>query len=129
MMGTMGHIEHDAPRAAEALGLVETYRYVHGASGQRYLFTIVPEDGLREYPGAVAVKTVSGGRSRRIAWIGEVDDQGFAHGTAIGRKPRRVQTLVHLLARDPETRRRVIRDLRNEVEATLPRKAPRQAAE
>ena len=128
-MRTMGRIEHEAPRAAEALGLVETYSYLHGASGKRYLFTAVPEEGLRDYPGAVAVKTADNTRSRRIFWVGEVDAQGFLHGATVGRKPRRTQTFVHLLARDPESRRSVIRDLRNEAEAEMSCRPPRAAAE
>ncbi|PTW63297.1 hypothetical protein C8N35_1011348 [Breoghania corrubedonensis] len=125
----MGRIEHDAPRAAEALGLVETYTYLHGASGKRYLFTSVPEDGLRDYPGAVAVMTAASPRHDRIFWIGEVDAQGFLHGSSLGRKPHRLHTLVHLLARDADSRRQVIRDLRNEVETVIPRRPPRAAAE
>lgn len=125
----MGRIEHDAPRAAEALGLVETYSYLRGASGKRYLFTAVPDDGVRDYPGSVVVKTAGGGQSRRIVWVGEVDDLGFPSGTGVGRKARRTHTLVHLLARDADSRRQVIRDLRQEIESEMPRQAPRHAAE
>ncbi len=128
-MGSMGQLQHDAPRAAEALGLVETYSYLRGASGKRYLFTSVPEESLCDYPGAVAVRTSARSNGRRIVWIGEIDARGFEHGSAIGRKPRRVQTFVHLLARDPDARRAVIRDLRNGADGAMPIRAPREAAE
>lgn len=127
-MRAMGRIEHEAPRAAEALGLGETYIYLHGASGQRYLFTAVQDEGLCDYPGAVAVVTTAGRRAHRIVWVGEVDERGFAHGASVGRKPRRIQTFVHLLARDAESRRRVIRDLREEAHAALSDRPPRAVA-
>ncbi len=128
-MGSMGHLQHDAPRAAEALGLVETYSYLRGASGKRYLFTSVPEESLSDYPGAVAVRTSARRNGRRIVWVGEIDPLGFEHGAAIGRKSRRMETFIHLLAREPDARRAVIRDLRNSVDVATPLRVPREAAE
>lgn len=125
----MGQIVPDAPRAAEALGLVEQYSYLRGASGARYLFTAIPQAGARDYPGSVIVVTAGSAHTRRIVWIGEVDEAGRCHGTATGRRGRRTTTFVHLLARSAEKRRQVVRDLRQEADAAMLPQVPREAAE
>lgn len=115
----MIRIDNNAPRAAKALGLDERYSYLCGASGKRYLFTVVPDASVAEYPGAVVVQMAAGGKvGQQIAWIGEVDDKGYRHGQKISRgRSRRQESLVHLLAADETARRLVIRDLR---EGTTP---------
>ena len=112
MMDVMIRFDNDAPRAAKALGLDERYSYLRGASGKRYLFTVVPETAVTDYPGAVVVLAAQArDAARQIMWVGEIDGKGFRHGSKIGRGRRRADALVHLLAQDEAARRMVIRDL------------------
>ena len=117
MIGVMIRFDNDAPRAAKALGLDERYSYLRGASGKRYLFTVVPDTAVADYPGAVVVLAAQArDRARQIVWVGEVDDKGYRHGLKIGRGRRRADALVHLLAKDETARRLVIRDLRQSAQ-------------
>lgn len=99
-----------APRAAEALGLDDRYRYFFGRSGRRYLFSAVPVEALEDYRGAVVVLLPR--RSGGAVWIGEVDRYGQRRGAPIASRDlsRRI-AYVHLLAGRPDERRAVADDL------------------
>lgn len=110
-----------APRAAEALGLGDRYRYLTGASGRRYLFSGVDLDALEDFRNAVVVIGLGEGRpesshARRV-WIGEIDRDGIRRGPALPRALSRAAeeahgtVLVHLLAGHAAERREVLEDL------------------
>lgn len=116
-MDVMIRFDDDAPSAAKALGLDKRYSYLRGASGKRYLFTVVPDGSVAEYPGAVVVLAAPGrDEARQILWVGEIDAKGYRHGQKVSRSRRRADALVHLLAEDEAARRLVIRDLWDDVE-------------
>ncbi len=106
-----------APRAAEDLGLADRYRYLSGASGARYLFSVVPAEALEDFRGAVVV--IELGRRRgaaadaaRTVWIGEIDRYGTRRGPPLTRAGLRGRpALVHLLAGRSAQRREVLEDL------------------
>ena len=110
-----------APRAAEALGLGDRYRYLTGTSGRRYLFSGVDLDALEDFRNAVVVIGLGEGRpesghARRV-WIGEIDRDGIRRGPALPRalsraaEEARGTVLVHLLAGHAAERREVLEDL------------------
>lgn len=106
----------EAPKAAEALGLGDRYRYFRGRSGRRYLFTAVPAEALADYRGAVVVMEPTTPDSRMKPWFGEIDRHGKRRGRAIPRsRLRRMRIFVHLLAKRAQDRRQVLDDLEGAV--------------
>lgn len=104
----------DAPLAAEALGLGDRYRYFHGRSGRRYLFSAVSVDALEDYRNAVLVlepRTAPQGDAA-TAWIGEIDRYGARRGKPLSpSRLKRMRAYVHLLASVARDRRDVLDDL------------------
>ena len=121
----------EAPRAAEDLGLGDRYRYLAGASGARYLFSLVAADTLEDFRNAVVLIELGtrrrgkadgqgedgrGGEDAsgppRTLWIGEVDRYGTRRGPPLsGAELRGREALVHLLAGRSAERRQVLEDL------------------
>lgn len=104
----------DAPLAAEALGLGDRYRYFHGRSGRRYLFSAVSIDSLDDYRNAVLVlepRAAPQGETE-VAWIGEIDRYGTRRGKPLSpTRLKRMRAYVHLLASVARDRRDVLDDL------------------
>lgn len=103
------------PAAAKEIGLNERYRYWRGASGRRYLFTLVPIDSIEDFREAV-VMFVSNTRQRadKVLWVGAVDKGGVDKAEKLAHRKRGrpiKQAFIHLLATDPEERRAIIDDL------------------
>jgi hypothetical protein len=128
----------EAPRAAEDLGLGDRYRYLAGASGARYLFSVVPADTLEDFRNAVVLIELGARRRRgkpdetkakertpggqapgddrpdppRTLWIGEIDRYGTRRGPPLSAAELRGrEALVHLLAGRSAERRQVLEDL------------------
>lgn len=128
----------EAPRAAEDLGLGDRYRYLAGASGARYLFSVVPADALEDFRNAVVLIELGPRRRRgkqdtperegsgtegqangederraaRTVWIGELDRYGTRRGPPLSAADLRGrEALVHLLAGRSAERRQVLEDL------------------
>ncbi|WP_417767880.1 hypothetical protein [Stappia sp.] len=116
----------EAPRAAEDLGLGDRYRYLAGASGTRYLFSLVPTDALEDFRNAVVLIELGPRRRRgkpdgsgtggqdqpRTVWIGELDRYGTRRGPPLSAAELRGrEALVHLLAGRSAERRQVLEDL------------------
>ena len=97
----------EMPAFAELAGLGDRFRYWRGASGRRYLFTIVAPESLSDFPHAVGMlaEQLPDGRiaAREVFQIGAADGPARPHGADVA--------LVHLLAVTVADRRRVIEDL------------------
>ncbi|MEM1047579.1 MAG: hypothetical protein AAGL24_15580 [Pseudomonadota bacterium] len=94
--------------------LAEQFRYWHGASGARYVFTEIDVQEIDDYPETVVLVLDARRRSAlRLAYLGEIDcasetpDQALAEA----RDTSSMRAFVHLLAETPERRQQVIADL------------------
>ncbi len=106
--------EEDAPQAASALGFGGRFRYFHGESGRRYLFTAIDPDSLQDYRNAVVIASDQKSEmSAPIFLLGEVDRYGGRRGFGSSAKAlKRMRIYVHLLASRAGDRREVLEDLR-----------------
>jgi hypothetical protein len=109
MIGELALPSDDSPEPARDAGYGDQFRYWRGASGRRYLFSLVPNEALADFRFVVvllAERSADGcliGRS-----LADVDAGGWpaARGLAEGE-----MAFVHFLAATSETRLRVIEDL------------------
>ena len=96
----------------EDLGLGERFWYWHGASGQRYIHSIYQRDLCPPVAGAVYVIVRIAGGQRRAVSVGRFDAEGMITGAGVpGGHTGDEEIHVHLLARDEDGARRVLRDL------------------
>ena len=96
----------------EDFGLGERFWYWRGASGQRYIHSIYQRHLCPPVPGAVYVLVRVCGGSRRALAVGRFDAEGNMSGALpLGGQPGEEEIHVHLLAREEETARHVMRDL------------------
>lgn len=100
------------PTIAQSLGLGENFRFWRGASGRRYLFSLVRESDLVDLQNVVLIEAGMSGMEPVPVWLGEVDQDGERHGEAIGAAtgPRR-RRYVHFLEGSADDRRVVLNDL------------------
>ena len=105
----------------EDFGLGERFWYWRGASGQRYIHSIYQRHLCPPVPGAVYVLVRVCGGVRRALAVGRFDAEGNLSGTLpAGGQPGEEEIHVHLLAREEETARRVMRDLQSAMALPLP---------
>lgn len=105
---------HGQPLSAtlpEDSGLGERFWYWRGASGQRYIHSIYRPDLCPPVPGAVFVVVQSRGGSRRAVAAGRFDAEGAMTAPNSAGAHLEEEIHVHLLARDEEGARHVLRDL------------------
>jgi hypothetical protein len=107
------YILSDRPPVPVRAGLGDRFRYQHGASGRRYLFTTIDANDLADFRSAVVVLARREPRGLRVLSVTELDADGQPIGA--GRWPplipRDCLVLVHLLAERGEDRRAVVADL------------------
>jgi hypothetical protein len=101
-----------SPLSARALGLADRFRYWRGASGRRYLFSAIGADALDDLVNVVVLTTVDGPEGNdRVAWVGEIDENGDRSGRVIADAAGRARTFVHFLASTGPERQAILRDL------------------
>jgi hypothetical protein len=94
-------------------GFGDRYRYFRGASGTRYLFTLISREELADFRSAVLLLARREGGCLRAISATALDENGRS---VDGKSwPRLVspdcRLLVHLLAEGEEDRRQVVTDL------------------
>ena len=101
------------PEVPMRAGLGDRFRYVRGASGKRYLFSVIGREELRDFRSAVVMLVQNGGGGLRALTVTELDPSGRpAHGeTWPPIVPRDCRILVHLLAENSPDRQAVVADL------------------
>jgi hypothetical protein len=110
---------HGYPLSAnlpEDFGLGERFWYWRGASGQSYIHSIYSHDLCPPVPGAVFVLVRKSSSGRQALCTGRLCGEGNLpkeHAYVSGRD---VEVHVHLLARDAETAKTVLRDLEMTIE-------------
>ncbi len=102
------------PRTARAIGLGHRFRYWLGASGRRYLFSLIPPDGLDSLQNAVVIEAceTASDAEPHPTWLGEVNARGERQGYPIGSANQRtIRTFAHFLAGSDLERRAAMLDL------------------
>jgi hypothetical protein len=98
------------PTPARAAGL-DRFSYWRGASGRRYLFSVVPTEALADFRSVVAIFAEAGADGR---FLGRVLFGIDAAGSAEAKRPEPRpghHVLVHFMALTDADRRRLIDDL------------------
>ncbi|SDR27162.1 hypothetical protein [Pseudovibrio sp. Tun.PSC04-5.I4] len=99
------------PRVSEELGVGSQFKYWSGTSGQRYLFSRILPEEVKDY--AENLVLIMDTRSAVVIWLGFV-------GIQIEKNPMPAvksshEAYVHLLAEDSEERDRAQNDLRTGI--------------
>jgi hypothetical protein len=108
MNGELSLLSEDAPKPARRAGYGYRFRYWRGASGRRYLFSVVPVEALADFRAVVVMfaEPAANGRMRGRALF-TIGPEG-TH--TLPRKPDD-KVLVHFLASTETERQRVVDDL------------------
>lgn len=92
--------------------LGDRFWYWLGASGQRYIHSIYRPDACPPVPGAVFVAVRTWGGARRAMAVGRFSAEGKIHDhSLLCAHPGEIEIHVHLLTRDEDGAKRVLRDL------------------
>jgi len=101
------------PEVPQRVGLGDRFHYFRGASGRRYLFTVVAREDIADFRSAVALVASPAPNGRlSAAWVATIDPFGRLEG-----RERRLpdwpdtMVLVHLLAESDRDRRDLVADL------------------
>jgi hypothetical protein len=109
MVGALALLSDDPPEPARNAGFGDRFRYWRGASGRRYLFSLVPADALPDFRSVVVMiaERLADGRlvGRALIDVGEAGCREALRFTP-GETP-----FVHFLALTRDARRRLIEDL------------------
>lgn len=95
-------------------GLAGRFRYWHGASGQRYVFTEIDPGEIADYPDTVVMLVEAPSRMpAKLAFLGEVGAcrNDLAAALAARSRNSRLRAFIHFLADNSDRRRQVIADL------------------
>ena len=107
MMADLAILSGETPRPARQAGLQHRFRYWRGASGKRYLFSVVPAEALADFRAVVVMQAepMADGRliCRSVCAV-----ESNADMVAL---PRGMVALVHFLAPTELERRRIVNDL------------------
>lgn len=100
------------PTIAQSLGLGENFRFWRGASGRRYLFSLVRDSDVDDLQNVILIEAGMSGLEPVPVWLGEVDQDGERHGEAVGAAngPRR-RRYVHFLEGSAADRHAALGDL------------------
>lgn len=109
MVGALALPSDDPPEPARDAGYGDQFRYWRGASGRRYLFSLVPNEALADFRFVVVMlaERMADGRLIGRSLI-EVDGAGWADPN---RPAAGEIAFVHFLAATREARQKVIEDL------------------
>jgi hypothetical protein len=101
------------PEVPMRAGLGDRFRYLIGASGKRYLFTLVRREDLADFQCVVVVLARREGSGWRALSVADIDGDGrpTAGEPWPPIVPHGCRVLVHLLAAGREERRVVVADL------------------
>src|SRR5690242_9507740 len=109
MIGDLALPSDDPPEPARDAGYGDQFRYWRGASGRRYLFSLVPNEALADFRFVVVLLAERSADGRLIGRsLIDVDASGWpgTHGP-----PEGGISFVHFLAATSEARVHVIEDL------------------
>jgi hypothetical protein len=97
---------------AQSVGLGDRFRYWRGASGRRYLFSLVQDSDLHDLQNAIVIEALFVGSEPVPVWLGEIDSDGTSSGRPLGAATAlRRRTFVHFLSSSDEERRAILHDL------------------
>lgn len=102
------------PDIDHANGLADKFRYWHGASGDRYVFTEIDLNEIDEYTETVVLLMDARRRSGlKLAYLGEADciNATQTRLLAAAKRSKFVRAFIHLLAKDADRRKHIIADL------------------
>lgn len=100
------------PTTALMLGLGENFRFWRGASGRRYLFSLVRESDLDDLQNVVLIEATMSGMEPVPVWLGDVDEDGTRNGLTVDMATAgRLRRYVHFLDGAEADRRAVLDDL------------------
>lgn len=99
------------PTTAQSLGLGESFRYWRGASGRKYLFSLVRDSDLDDLQDVVLIEAGLNGAEPAPTWLGEVNAEGDRVGVQVGVSGDRRRHYVHFLAGSFTERRDILNDL------------------
>ncbi len=100
------------PTIAQSLGLGENFRFWRGASGRRYLFSLVSESDLDDLQNVILIEAGMSGLEPVPVWLGEVDHDGERHGEVLGAAfGSRRRRYVHFLDGSDADRHAALDDL------------------
>jgi len=97
---------------AQSIGLGDRFRYWRGASGRRYLFSLLRDSEFNDLQNVVMIEASIAGSEPIPVWLGEIDADGIKSGYVVGpasNAKRRI--FVHFLAGSDDERRAVMLDL------------------
>jgi hypothetical protein len=102
-------------------GFGDRYRYFRGASGRRYLFTVINRDELADFRSAVVLLARREPDGLHAASVSALDESGRPIGADRWPPlvPANCRVLVHLLAEHEDDRRAVVADLSRAVTPRL----------
>ena len=100
-----------SPRVSEELGVGGQFKYWSGTSGQRYLFSQISSEEVKNYEENLILITDT--RNDTVIWLGCVGAQSEKNPMPII-KPCH-EAYVHLLAEGSEERERAQNDLRTGI--------------
>ncbi|WP_068084207.1 hypothetical protein [Polycladidibacter stylochi] len=103
-------IGNAAVRVVEELGLGERFRYWHGESGKKYLFTQSEPEALVDCPSAV-VLICCPQDDYRVVWLGESASGDFQNWSPTPDDLDHVRLYAHFLAVDSKSRQKALDDL------------------
>ncbi len=99
-------------KSAQDIGLGDQFRYWRGASGRRYLFSLIRNPDLCDLQNGVVLEATMKGSEPVPVWLGEVDAEGTKRGFSIGQaSSTKRRVFAHFLAGDDNARSAVMRDL------------------
>lgn len=100
------------PTIAQSLGLGENFRFWRGASGRRYVFSLLRDSDLDDLQNVILIEAGMAGLEPVPVWLGEVDHDGERHGEAIGvAHGARRRRYVHFLEGSDADRHAALNDL------------------
>ncbi len=100
------------PATAQSIGLGDRFRYWRGASGRRYLFSLLRESDCDDLQNAVVIEAQAFGSEPVPVWLGEVDGDGVRSGNAIGSTAvGKRRKFAHFLSGSDAERKAIMLDL------------------
>jgi hypothetical protein len=109
MIGALALLSDDPPEPALDAGYGDRFRYWRGASGRRYLFSLVPADALADFSSVVVMVAERRADGRLIGRaLVDVGEAGYRYPV---RFTPSETPFVHFMALSRDARRRLIEDL------------------
>jgi hypothetical protein len=100
------------PATAQSIGLGGSFRYLRGASGRRYLFSLLRDSDFDDLQNVVMIEATVTDSDPAPVWLGEIDSEGVKSGYVIGyASGTKCSRFVHFLAGNDDDRHATMIDL------------------